>query len=117
MQPDERDAAHLWDMLDAAREARAVVEGVVLDRFVNDPLRRRALERTIELVGEAARRVTPEFQAACPEIDWRGIIGQRNVLAHEYGRINHRLLYEAATERIPALIAVLERIIGAESKS
>lgn len=116
MQPDERDAARLWDMLEAAREACAVVEGVPLDRFVKDSLRRRALERTIELVGEAARRVTPGFQAGCPEIDWRGLIGQRNILAHEYGRINHRLLYEAATERLPALIAVLERIMGAKDR-
>lgn len=117
MRPDERDGAHLWDMLGAAREARAIIEGIPVDRFLGDTLRRRALERTIEIIGEAARRVTPEFQAACNEIDWRSLIGQRNILAHEYGRINHRLLYEAATERIPALIAVLERIIGAESRS
>jgi uncharacterized protein with HEPN domain len=113
MRPDGQDAAHLWDMLDAAREARAIVEGIPVDRFLGDSLRRRALERTIELVGEAARRVTPEFQATCPEIDWRGLIGQRNILTHEYGRINHRLLYEAASERLPELIGVLERIIGA----
>lgn len=115
MRPDERDAAQLWDMLDAAREARAIVEGIPMDEYMGDSLRRRALERTIELLGEAARRVTPEFQAACPEIDWRGLIGQRNILAHEYGRINHRLLYEAAAERLPALIATLERLIRTES--
>ena len=117
MQPDDRDAAHLWDMLGAAREARAIVEGVPLDHFLGDSLRRRALERVVEILGEAARRVTPEFQAASAEIDWRGLIGQRNILAHEYGRINHRLLYDAASKRLPALIDALERIIGAEPKT
>jgi len=114
MQPDERDAAYLWDMLEAAREAHAIVDGVSLDEYLVDTLRRRALERTIEILGEAARRVTPEFQSACSEIDWRGLIGQRNLLAHEYGRISDRLLYEAAVEHLPALLAVLERLIGSE---
>ena len=50
-------------------------------------------------------------------LDWRGLIGQRNILAHEYGRINHRLLYDAAGKRLPALIDALERIIGAEPKT
>ena len=111
MRPDGRDAAHLWDMLAAAREARAIVEGIPVDEFLGDTLRRRALERTLELVGEAARRVTPEFQVACSDIDWRGLIGQRNILAHEYGRINHRLLYEAARGGLAVLIVVLERIV------
>ena len=117
MQPDDRDAAHLWDMLGAAREARAIVEGVPLDRFLGDSLRRRALERLLEILGEAARRVTPAFRAANTGIDWRSLIGQRNILAHEYGRINQRLLYDAASERLPALIDTLERIIGVEPKS
>ena len=117
MQPDDRDAAHIWDMLGAAREARAIVEGVPLDRFLGDSLRRRALERMLEILGEAARRVTPQFQEANAGIDWRGLVGQRNILAHEYGRINHRLPYDAASESLPALIDALERIIGAEPES
>ena len=114
MQPDARDAAHLWDMLDAAREAHAIVDGISLDEYLRDNLRRRALERMIEILGEAARRVTPEFQMAHSEIDWRGLIGQRNLLAHEYGRISDRLLYDAAVGRLPALVAVLEKLIGSE---
>ncbi len=91
MRPDERDAAYLWDMLNAAREAHMTVEKLAPDDFLEDWLRRRALERTLEVLGEAARKVSEEFHAAHPDIDWRGLIGQRNVLAHEYGRINHQL--------------------------
>jgi len=114
MQPDARDAAHLWDMLSAAREALAIVGNTTAEQFLTDRLRLRALERTLELVGEAARRVTPACQAAHPEIPWRALIGQRNLLAHEYGRINPALLYQAALERAPLLIASLERIIGTD---
>jgi uncharacterized protein with HEPN domain len=112
MGPDERDAAHLWDMLSAAREARMAVEGVAREAFLGDWLRRRALERTLEVLGEAAKKVSADCQAAHPEIDWRGLIGQRNLLAHEYGRINHRLLFEAASDRLPRLIERLQGLLG-----
>lgn len=112
MRPEERDAAYLWDMLNAAREAHMAVEGMTCDMFMDDWLRRRALERMLEILGEAARKVSTEFQAAHLGIDWRGLIGQRNVLAHEYGRIDHRLLFDAANDRLPPLIASLQALLG-----
>ena len=111
MRPDDRDAAHLWDMLEAAREAQDVIAGIDADRLLADRLRLRALERTLEIAGEAARRVSPGFQAACRDIDWRGLVGLRNVLAHEYGRVNHRLLLLTATRDLPRLIAALEKLL------
>lgn len=77
----------------------------------HDWLRRRALERTLEILGEAAKRVSPRFQAAHPELEWRGLTGLRNVLAHEYGRINHRLLFETANDRLPPLVARVEELL------
>jgi len=68
-----------------------------------DKVPRRTVERCVELVGEAARRVSSELQSPHPEIAWRGIIGQRNVLAHEYGAIDHSLLYRTASDNPPAL--------------
>lgn len=112
MKPETRDAAHLWDMREYARQAHGLVRRIPFARLHKDAVRRLALERALELVGEAARRVSPGFQGAHPEIDWRAIIGQRNVIAHAYGEINHRRLYDAARDRVPALIAVLERLLG-----
>jgi len=111
MCPEERDAAYLWDMLNAAREAHMTVEDATCETFMDDWLRRRALERTLEVLGKAARKVFPEFQSTHPDIDWRGLIGQRNVLAHEYGRIDHRLLFEAVKNRLPPLIARLQDLL------
>ncbi|MGA0024911.1 MAG: DUF86 domain-containing protein [Burkholderiales bacterium] len=110
MPPESRDAAHLWDMLSAAREACAVAAGLTLEEFLADRLRLRALERTLELLGEAARRVTPQMQSGLPDIPWRALIGQRNLLAHEYGRIDSVLLYRTATQDLPPLIVILEGI-------
>ena len=108
MRPDERDAAYLFDMLEAAREVTAMHKDVSLDVFLADRVLVRATERTLELIGEAARRVSPETQARLPHIPWREIIGQRNILAHEYGQVDHRLLFNTVSEDMPALIGMLE---------
>jgi len=111
MKPGDRDAANFHDMLEVAREARELVAEIQADAFLHDRVRRRALERMLELIGEAARRITPACLAEHPEIQWRRIIGQRNILAHEYGRIDPRLLYQTARQDMPSLIAALERIL------
>lgn len=111
MKPDEQDAAYLWDMLQWARAASELLAGVSLHAYLQDKLRRLALERALELVGEAARRVTETFQSAHREIEWREIIGQRNILAHQYGAIDHERLYNTGTQSIPQLIAALEAIL------
>lgn len=115
MRPEARDAAYLWDMLEAAREATTILGGLELEVLLADRVRLRAIERTLEIVGESARRVSLEFQSARREVDWRGLIGLRNVLAHDYGRINHRLLVSTATRRLPGLIAVLEAWLEPEA--
>lgn len=76
MRPEDRDAAHLWDMLQAAREVSEMVSGRDLDGVLDDRILLRAIERSLEIVGEAARRVSPSFMEAHPEIPWRNIIGQ-----------------------------------------
>lgn len=114
MKAEERDAAHLWDMRGFARESHAIVRRIAFERLEKNSIRRLALERTLELVGEAARRVSQTFQKGHPDIDWRGLIGQRNVIARDYGAIDHRRLYEAARVRIPLLIEELDRILDGD---
>jgi len=58
MLPEERDAAHLWDMLSAAREVRTMLQEVSLEQFQSALIVMRATERCIEIIGEAARRVS-----------------------------------------------------------
>lgn len=114
MKTEDRDAAYLWDMRGFARESHQFVRRVAFERLEKDSMRRLALERTLELVGETARRVSQTFQKKHPEIDWRGLIGQRNVIAHDYGEIDHRRLYEAARVKIPLLIENLDRILDGD---
>lgn len=73
-------------------------------------------ERLIEIVGEAARAMTPQGRAEHPDVDWTGLIGLRNVLVHAYHRIQPDLLWNAAAVDIPAVVAVLLRDAPADAR-
>jgi uncharacterized protein with HEPN domain len=99
-------------MLQAANEARELCHGFTFETLERDRRTLLALERLMELLGEAARRVSGESRAAHPEIPWRKIIGLRNILAHEYGTIDHRRLFLAAAEETLELSARLEALLA-----
>ena len=101
-------------MLAAARDARMLAEGLAYDALMGDVRTRLALERALEIIGEAARRVSSATRNANPAIPWTGIIGTRNALAHQYGAIDYRRLHATAHEGVPRLIEVLERLVGDE---
>jgi uncharacterized protein with HEPN domain len=108
MSPEEKDPAYLLDMLQSARDVASFVEGRTLEEYLRDRKLRAAVERGLEIVGEAARRVSSSFKQAHPEIPWRDVIGLRNVLAHDYGEIDQDRLWETATKKVPELIRGLE---------
>jgi uncharacterized protein with HEPN domain len=111
MRPDERDPGYVWDMLDAARSVREFTTGVTQDQYLKDRKLQLAVERALEIIGEAARLVSPTFKAQHVEIPWQQIIGQRNVLAHEYGEINQDRIWLVAIRRIPELIDLPEPLL------
>ena len=111
MRHEDRDPAYLWDMLQTAKEIETMMEGYDLPAFLADIVIMRAIERSIEIIGEAARCVSKPYKEAHPEVEWREIIGQRNILAHEYGQIDHELLYKPAIDDIPDLIVIIEKLL------
>ena len=112
MRAEKRDRAYLWDMREFARESRKLVQRISFARLESDSMRKLALERSLELLGEAARRVSEAAKGEHAWIDWRALVGQRNVLAHDYGEIDHQLLYDNTRRKIPLLLAELDRILG-----
>ncbi len=111
MQPDQRDAAYLWDMLDAARTVEQLSSGLDFTQYSNDRRTQLAVERSLEIIGEAAGRVSALFRNAHPEIPWRQIIGQRNVLIHEYGEIKQERIWKVIRENVPQLIELLKPFV------
>ena len=108
---EDRDAAYLWDMLQAALEVVEMMENYDLAAFLENRVLLRASERIVDIIGESARHVSADGQASTPDIPWREIIGQHNILAHEYGQIDHELLYRTIVNDIPELIRHLEKVL------
>jgi len=113
MRPDERDPGYVWDMLDAAKSIRDFTLGVTEDEYLRDRKLQLAVERALEIIGEAARLVSAAFRDRHPEIPWQQIIAQRNVIAHDYGEIKQDRIWKVVSDRIPALITRLERLLPA----
>jgi uncharacterized protein with HEPN domain len=111
MPPNEHDLAYLWDMLDAARQIQDFIRGVSFSKYCANKLIQSAVERQLEILGEAARRVSLEFQEAHPEIPWRPVVGLRNVLAHEYGDIKADRIWRIASVDVADLIKKLQPLI------
>ena len=72
MKPEKRDRAYLWDMREFARNSRRIVQRISFARLEKDFTRRLALERSLELLGEAARRVSEAAKGKHAGVDWRG---------------------------------------------
>ena len=111
MQPEDRDPSYLWDMRTYCERLARIVEGREFADFGPESELRLAVERLIEIVGEAARRVSEAFKHAHPEIPWAQIIAQRNAIAHQYDAIDYGEVWRTATVSARELVALLDPLI------
>lgn len=109
---DARTAQLLRDMRQFAEDAIDLLGGVDAAALSEDKMRRYAVTRALELVGEAAAQVAKEAQAAMPSIPWREAIGTRHRLIHGYGGLDLALLVETVRVSLPPLVAELSEILG-----
>jgi uncharacterized protein with HEPN domain len=106
-----RDDSYLLDIFDSARFVEEFVAGIEREFFLGDRMRQSAVIRELAIVGEAVKKLSPEFRAAHPEIPWGEIAGMRDILVHDYRGTNLKNVWFAATESVPALIQALEPLI------
>lgn len=108
MNSSNRDLAAIWDMTQAIREIQQFVAGFSETEYLKTLWVRRVVERNFEILGEASRRVSDEFQSAHPEIDWRNTIGLRNIISHRYEQVDHEILWDIIQNVLPSLLVSLE---------
>ena len=108
---EPRDAAHLWDIVETSRDIREFTAGVKPHEYLVDRKLQLAIERAIEIIGEAARHLSDAFKPDHPDIPWRQIVAQRHVIAHEYGEIKQERLWLVATKEVPNLVEQLEPLL------
>jgi hypothetical protein len=111
MQDNARNNAALLDMMQAIQNIQEDIAGMAYENYlVNRPIRQ-AVERNCEIIGEAVRRIMPEFRAAHTEVNWGGAVGLRNILIHQYDQIDHETIWTIITTELPSLLAQIRAII------
>jgi uncharacterized protein with HEPN domain len=111
MQPDDRDAALLFDALAAARELESFTDGVDRDRFFRERALQLIVERELTVIGEAISRLSEQFCATHAQIEWRKIRGLRNIVIHDYAKIDLDIIWSVVSTELPRLIAFLETVL------
>jgi len=101
----------LLQMQDAARRLQQICAGKTFEQLLADWQATAALERFLEIVGEAVKRLPPELRASHPEMPWKEIAGTRDHLSHGYDDVNHRVLWSSVQNDVPGLLAAVEQML------
>lgn len=105
------DLVYAGHMLDSARRALRLIARESRESFEhNEPLTL-AVTHLLQTIGEAARRISPEFTYAHPEIPWRAIIGMRHRVVHDYLYVDLDIVWDVATQDLADLAQALENIV------
>lgn len=110
------DLIRLRHMLDAAREAVSFARNRRRGDLDKDRMLTLSIAKSIEMIGEAASKVTNESREAYPEIPWTDIVAMRNRLIHVYFDINLDLVWTTVIDDLPSLIAAIEMAVSREEK-
>ena len=116
MRPPD-DTILITDMLDYARRALTALEGRSREVLDTDTVLVAALERFVEVIGEAASRLSETTRESSPEVPWREIIAMRNRLVHGYFAVDLDILWTVVNDDLPELIDALERLITSGTNS
>lgn len=111
---EKSDSVRLKHMLEAARTCLKFGLGKVRGDFEKDQMLSFAVIRALEIFGEAASKISDQFQQRTPHIPWKAIVGMRNRLIHAYFDVDYDVVWGALRHEIPNIIPELEKLLETE---
>jgi uncharacterized protein with HEPN domain len=108
------DLVYVGHMLDKAQEALSLVKENARQDYDRDTVLRLALTHLIQVIGEAARRVSSTFRERYPQIPWDAIAGMRNKIVHDYMDVDEDIVWDSVVHELPLLVDELKRIVPTE---
>lgn len=104
---------YLKHILDETEFISKKVTGLERNNFQTDEVLKRAFVRSLEIIGEATKKLPEEFRNKHGSIDWRALAGTRDKLIHDYFGIDYDIVWDIVTNEIPKLRKQIESILGA----
>jgi uncharacterized protein with HEPN domain len=101
--------AHILDECEFLCRSSA---GMSIDAFLADPILRRACQRSLEIIGEAAKKVDDVFKATHPGLPWRDMAAMRDRLIHGYFGVDDAIVWDVMQEHIPPLQAAIRQLLA-----
>ena len=112
MLPEDR--IRLQHILDEANESLMFIEGYLFSDFIKDNKTVHAVIRSIEIIGEAAAKLSKEYKNKHSSVPWDLIVGMRNHLIHVYFDVDHKTIWKTLQEDIPELIEITTKLLNEE---
>ncbi len=106
-----RDAAYLLDILEAAKLAATYVATKTKEEFLQDTQCQDAVIRRLEIIGEAARRISNETRACLPDLPWSAMIKMRNLMIHEYDFVDLAVVWDTVQNHLSSLIQSIAPLV------
>ena len=107
---NENDVSYLIDIVDCIMDIKEFTKSVEFYQFEQEKMRRLAVERQLETIGQAANKISKETQDLMKNIPWGNIIGLRNKLAHDYGEILAERIWTISKTSVHELLQEIEKI-------
>lgn len=94
---------YITHIFDAINSIQTQLKGITKDEFDNSELLQGFVERKLEIIGEATKRISNEFKTQHPDIPWKEMSGMRDILIHQYTEVDKDIVWKTITQKIPAL--------------
>ena len=106
-----RDLESLIDIERAANRILGFSQGVQYSQLMDNDEKLSAILYQITIIGEATKRISPEFRQSHPEIPWRNLAGMRNIIIHEYDQVDFDVVWDVIRQKLPLLLIDLHPLI------
>lgn len=107
----DKNKLYITNMLEAATAIEKFLKNVSKEKFISSDFIQSAVIRKFEIIGEAAKQVSPTYQSHYPKVEWKLAAGMRDVLIHDYLKLDLNGIWKTAQKDIPNLKKQLQKIL------